>query len=127
MRLLDMRVLILDDNLDLLDSLALVLESAGHEVDTAPSAEHALASQRKRPADVLITDIFMPDTDGLEAVATFRSGWPAIKIIAMSGGGRMAKGNYLDTAKVAGADAVLHKPVEPSKLLGMLERFRGEI
>lgn len=121
-----MRVLILDDNLELLESLALVVESAGHQVDTAPSAERALASQRERPADVLITDIFMPDTDGLEAVAAFRRDWPRLKIIAMSGGGRMAKGNYLDTAKVAGADAVLHKPVEPRKLLGILEAFRGE-
>ena len=120
-----MRVLIVDDNPELLEALALVLESAGHQVDTAPSAALALASQRERPADVVITDIFMPDTDGLEAVAAFRSGWPRLKIIAMSGGGRMAKGNYLDTAKVAGADAVFHKPVEPAKLLAMLERFRG--
>ena len=48
---LAMRVLILDDNLELLESLALVVESAGHQVDTAPSAERALASQRDRPAD----------------------------------------------------------------------------
>jgi len=120
-----MRVLIVDDKPELLEALALVLRSAGHEVDTAQSAERALASQRARPVDVVITDIFMPDTDGLEAIATFRSGWPRLKIIAMSGGGRMARGNYLDTAKVAGADAVFNKPVEPAKLLGMLEKFRG--
>jgi CheY-like chemotaxis protein len=117
------RVLILDDNPELLDSLALVLTSAGHEVDTAPSAAHALASQRERPADVLITDIFMPDTDGLEVIAAFRSAWPRLKIIAMSGGGRMAKGNYLETAGIAGADAMLRKPFAPARLLAMLDSF----
>ena len=118
-----MRVLIVDDNLELLESLALVLKSAGHEVDTAPSAERALATQRERPADVLITDIFMPDIDGLEAIAAFRSAWPRLKIIAMSGGGRTAKGNYLETARIAGADAMLRKPFAPDRLLTMLDSF----
>jgi len=118
------RVLIVDDNLELLESLALVLRSAGHDVDTAPSAAAALAVQKARPADVLITDIFMPDTDGLEAVSAFRSGWPRLKIVAMSGGGKMTKGNYLETARVVGADAVLRKPFAPDKLLAMLDSFR---
>lgn len=118
-----MKVLILDDNVELLESLALVLKSAGHEVETAPSAERALARQGERPADALIVDIFMPDTDGLEAIAAFRSAWPRLKIIAMSGGGRLAKGDYLETARVAGADAMLHKPFAPDRLLAMLDSF----
>jgi CheY-like chemotaxis protein len=117
------RVLIVDDNLELLESLALVLKSAGHDVETASGAALAFAKQREQAADVLITDIFMPDTDGLEAVAAFRTAWPNLKIIAMSGGGRMAKGNYLDTAKVAGAQAVLRKPFDPATLLRILQSF----
>lgn len=115
-----MRVLVVDDNAELLESLALVLKAAGYDVDIASSAACALDAQRERPADVLITDIFMPDTDGLETVRAFRAGWPALKIVAMSGGGRMAKGNYLETAKVVGANAVLQKPFDPAALLRML-------
>jgi len=120
------RVLIVDDNLELLESLAVLLNSAGHEVDTAASAAEALAKQCARPADVLITDIFMPDTDGLEAVAAFRRGWPRLKIIAMSGGGRVAKGNYLETARIVGADAMLRKPFAPGELLALLGSFPAQ-
>lgn len=119
-----MRVLVLDDNPELLDSLALVLKSAGYEVETAAGAAQALAAHRQRPADVLLTDIFMPDTDGLEAVAAFRAASPGMRIIAMSGGGRMAQGNYLETARVVGANALLHKPFAPARLLAMLDSFR---
>jgi CheY-like chemotaxis protein len=115
------RVLVVDDNRDLLDSLALVLQGAGYEVETATSAARALAAHRERAADVVITDIFMPETDGLETVAAFRAGWPGLKIIAMSGGGRMAKGNYLNAAGFAGADAVLQKPFDLARLLSALE------
>jgi CheY-like chemotaxis protein len=118
-------VLVVDDNAELLDALALVLKSAGHDVEIASSAALALSAQRTRPAEVVITDIFMPDTDGLEAVAAFRAGWPGLKIVAMSGGGRLAQGSYLETARVVGADALLHKPFAPERLLAMLDSFRS--
>jgi CheY-like chemotaxis protein len=120
------RVLVVDDNAELLESLALVLKSAGYEVETAPSAARALAAHQERAADVLITDIFMPETDGLEAVAAFRARWPRLRIVAMSGGGRMTTTtNYLETARLVGADAMLGKPFAPERLLTILERFRA--
>jgi|SRR5262245_44340755 len=120
-----MRVLLVDDNVDLLSSLALVLESAGYEVEPASSVAQALDAHQKRAADLLITDIFMPDTDGLEAIAAFRAVSPGLRIIAMSGGGQVAKGNYLDTAEVVGADAVLRKPFDPARLLGLVATLRA--
>lgn len=120
-----MRILIVDDNPDLLESLALVLKSAGYDVETAPSAHAALAAHHARPADVVVTDIFMPETDGLEAVAAFRARWPQLKIVAMSGGGRKVHSeNYLETARLVGADALLGKPFDPARLLAMIESFR---
>jgi CheY-like chemotaxis protein len=115
------RVLLIDDNADLVESLARVLKSAGHEIETASNSPRALGLHRERPADVLITDIFMPGIDGIETIAAFRSQWPRLKIIAMSGGGKLAKGDYLGVARAIGADAVLRKPFDPQQLLNTLE------
>ena len=115
------RLLIADDNVDLRESLKLVLESVGYEVSLAPDGTRALEQQRRAPADVLITDIFMPDRDGLETITAFRREFPATRIVAMSGGGVRVDGAlYLETAEVAGADAVLRKPFDPDALLQVL-------
>ena len=115
------RLLVADDSADMRESLRLVLERAGYEVALAADGERALALQRARPADVLITDIFMPERDGLETITAFRREFPGTRIVAMSGGGvRMDGELYLDTAGVAGADAVLRKPFDPGSLLQVL-------
>ena len=114
------RVLIVDDNAEVLRSLTLVLEGAGYAVEGTANATSAMAAHRREPADVLLTDIFMPDTDGLECMRMFRKQWPAVRIIAMSGGGTVVRGNYLQSAEFAGADGVLQKPFDPLVLLEML-------
>src|SRR5687768_8576653 len=76
-------ILVVDDNEDMLESMRMVLERAGYEVDTASSGERAVLLQRERPADVLITDIFMPDTSGMELIGQFKHEFPAVRIIAM--------------------------------------------
>ena len=114
------RVILLDDNPDMLATLKLLLEDGGLDVVTCMRAAAALQAQRERPADVLVTDIFMPDADGLEVIQQFRRGWPSMRIIAMWGGGRKVKGDYLDTAREAGADIALRKPVDPNELLRLL-------
>lgn len=107
-------------------SMRLLLERAGYEVELAQNGARALELQRSRPADVLITDIFMPEQDGLETIERFRREFPGVKIVAMSGGGALAKGSfYLSTAEVAGADAVLRKPFERDGLLQALRKVAG--
>jgi CheY-like chemotaxis protein len=119
------RLLVADDSADMRESLKLVLERAGYEVALAPDGERALEMQRRRPADVLITDIFMPERDGLETITVFRREFPATRIIAMSGGGVRINGAlYLDTAGAAGADATLRKPFDPKALLGVLQSMK---
>jgi CheY-like chemotaxis protein len=119
------RVLVADDSADMRESLKLVLERAGYEVRLAADGSHALEMQRAAPCDVLITDIFMPECDGLETITGFRREFPAVKIIAMSGGGlRIVRGQqYLQTAQAAGADATLNKPFDPKSLLQVLQDF----
>lgn len=115
-----MKILILDDNPDTLRSLELVLQHGGFEATAALSGKEALALQNAAPADVLITDILMPDVDGMEIIDEFRSRWPQVRIIAISGGGEMVKGDYLSVATQIGADVTLRKPVDPEKLLQLL-------
>lgn len=121
-----MRLLVADDDADMRQSMRLLLERAGHEVELAQDGARALELQRSRPADVLITDIFMPEKDGLETIERFRLEFPSVRIVAMSGGGVHVKGDrYLTTAEVAGADAVLRKPFEKDALLEALQRVTG--
>ena len=115
------RLLVADDSPDMRESLRLILERAGYEVMVAPDGARALELQRERPADVLITDIFMPEQDGLETITAFRREFPGTRIVAMSGGGVRVDGAiYLETAGVAGADILLDKPFDPKSLLQAL-------
>jgi CheY-like chemotaxis protein len=114
-------VLIVDDNADLRSFVKIVLERAGFETQVAADGERALDLQRAHPADVLITDIFMPERDGIELIHQFKSAFPQVKIIAMSGGGRVSQMDYLPFAADIGADLVLRKPFGAAALLGMLE------
>ena len=101
--------------------MKLLLERAGYDVATASDGNRALEIQREFACDVLITDVFMPDADGLETIDRFKREFPQVKIVAVSaGGGRMQNLRYLTLAGVAGADATLAKPFEPAALLEML-------
>ena len=116
------RLLVVDDNADTRQSMKLLLERAGYEVEVAQNGARALEVQRERSAQILITDIFMPELDGLETISRFRTEFPGVKIIAMTGGGiGFNRQNYLLSADVAGADAVLSKPFEKSTLLQALQ------
>lgn len=115
------RVLVADDDADMRLTLKLALELAGYAVDVAANGREALAVQRAQPADVLITDIFMPDADGFEAIDAFRRHFPQTKIIVVSGGAQFTKRDYLPDAELVGADATLQKPFEIDTLLGLLK------
>jgi len=118
------RLLVVDDNEDMRQSMKRLLEHFGYEVRIASNGARALEMQATDPTEVLITDIFMPDTDGLETINHFRSSYPGVKIIAMSGGGAsLREADYLSTASVAGADAVLRKPFSKESLLQALEEL----
>jgi CheY-like chemotaxis protein len=118
----EVHILIVDDNEDMCRSMALLLGRAGYQVDSAPNGARAIEMQRAHPAQVLITDLLMPEKDGIETIEQFRRDFPTIKIIAMSGGGLRVKGErYLLAASVAGADAVLRKPFEMQAMLQTLD------
>ncbi len=116
------RILIIDDNDDVRAVVSGVLESAGHEVVQASDGARGLDMQRQSPAVLVITDILMPGKEGIETILDFKKEFPALRIIAMSGGGQVLKTtNHLFTAKEAGAHAVLSKPFAPSALLELVQ------
>jgi CheY-like chemotaxis protein len=115
------RLLVVDDDADMRLTLKLALELAGYGVEVAANGREALESQRRAACDVLITDIFMPDSDGFEAIDAFRSEFPHTKIIAVSGGAQFTKRDYLPDAELAGADATLQKPFDIDRLLALLK------
>jgi CheY-like chemotaxis protein len=110
------KILLVEDEEQLRSMLKLVLLDAGHEVEEAGDGTQAYESYSQRPADLLLTDIIMPEKEGLETIMKFRKSYPDLKIIAMSGGGRTAV-NYLDVAKRLGARHVLAKPFSNKELL----------
>jgi CheY-like chemotaxis protein len=118
------RVLIVDDDADARESLKILLETAGYEVEAAANGSRALQLQRMRPADAVITDIFMPISDGIETVKQMRTEFPDLRIIAVSAGGRsVGNETYLAVALAAGADAVLRKPMDFDELLALLQKL----
>ena len=114
------RLLVVDDDADMRLTLKLALELAGYDVDEAANGREALEKQRSQPADVVITDIFMPDSDGFEAIDAFRRQFPRTKIVVVSGGAQFSKRDYLPDAELMGVDATLQKPFDVDTLLGVL-------
>ena len=114
-------IILVDDDADQRLTLRLALELAGYSVREAMHGREALALQRERPSPFLITDIFMPESDGFEAIEGFRREFPKTKIIAVSGGGQRAKGDYLAAAKLLGVEATLQKPFDIEVLLRTLQ------
>lgn len=111
------RVLVVDDNPDMRAFICIALERAGFETAVAGDGERALALQNRQPADVLITDIYMPELDGLELIQQFKARFPRTQVVAMSGGGTVARANFLHVAAEIGAQAVLHKPFATETLV----------
>jgi CheY-like chemotaxis protein len=118
------RLLIVDDDADMRLSLKLALEMAGYSAELAADGYEALAIQRRRPADVLITDIFMPESDGFEVIDAVRREFPRTKIVVISGGAKLAKRQYLLDAALMDVDAILPKPFDVEALLQTLDSIQ---
>ena len=115
------RVLVVDDDPQMRESVARILAGAGYAVEVAVDGDQAIEVQRARPAEVLITDVFMPSRDGLETIQFFRDAYPEVAIIAMTGGSPTGRSDdYLMVAGVAGARATLRKPFGAQTLLDSL-------
>jgi CheY-like chemotaxis protein len=111
------RILIIDDEVPVREMLRQMLEREGYEVSEAEDGESGLKLYRSAPADLVITDILMPGKGGLVAISDLRREFPKVSIIAISGGGRSGKLNFLATARTFPGVRTLRKPFRRSELL----------
>ena len=111
------RILVIDDDDAIRLSLKLALEDADHLVEEAADGEEGMTRFRASPADVVITDIFMPEKEGLETIDEIKRDYPQTKIIAISGGGSIGPEDYLEIAERVGADCSLSKPFDVQLLV----------
>jgi DNA-binding response OmpR family regulator len=103
-------ILVIDDDPQITHLLQDVLELEGYQVITAQRATDGLHHLEKTTIDLVITDVIMPDKEGLETIREIRQRYPQTKILAISGGLTKSGVNVLDIAKRLGADSVLSKP-----------------
>jgi len=111
------KVLIVDDDEMVRLTVRTVLERAGYEIAEACDGNDGRRALQHKDFDLIITDIIMPDCEGIEFIRGALQSKPERRIVAMSGGGRIRNTEFLDLAKKCGAKAVLPKPFEPAELM----------
>jgi CheY-like chemotaxis protein len=110
-------ILVVDDDTQVLDVMSEMLHLEGHKVSVAENGRQAVDQIREANFDLVITDLIMPEKEGLETIADIRKGRTDLPIIAISGGGRVGPMDYLETARFIGADATLAKPFGRQELI----------
>jgi DNA-binding response OmpR family regulator len=111
------RILIIDDNPEVLSAVHRVLSAAGHAVSDAPRSADGIRMHRENPFDLILTDIVMPEKEGISTIIDLRREYPRLRIIAMSGGGDFEPYGILDIARRVGADRTIPKPFSRVELL----------
>jgi DNA-binding NtrC family response regulator len=115
------RILIIEDDVAMRHALRSALERRGHEVAEAGDGQAGLVAYQKSIFDLVVTDIIMPDVEGLETVLALRKFTPNLKIIAMSAGGLGSADDYLKIAARFGAARTLRKPFEAEQFISTVE------
>jgi len=110
-------ILVVDDDTQVLDVMSEMLRLEGHQVSVAENGQQAVDQMRDAQFDLVITDLIMPEKEGLETIADIRKRSSQLPIIAISGGGRVGPMDYLETARFIGADATLAKPFGRQELI----------
>jgi DNA-binding response OmpR family regulator len=116
------KILVIDDDSLVRDTLLRILERKGYQVLVAPDGARGLHMFRSEQPDLVITDIIMPDKEGLQTIREIRGECPNAKIIAISGGARIGNMDFLQMARKLGASEIIPKPFDPTELLNVVSR-----
>lgn len=111
------KILVIDDDAMVRDTIVEILESEGYEVVSAGDGVRGLALFRREQPALVITDIIMPEKEGIETITEIRGSYPATKVIAISGGSRIGNVDFLKMARLLGAHDVISKPFDPDDFL----------
>lgn len=118
-----MKILVIDDEPAIRYAVTRILESSGFEVTTATDGVHGMTQFRACRPDLVITDLIMPEQEGIQTIQQIRRAEPTVKILAISGGGRLVNVDFLQVARRLGADEVLAKPFDSKELLAIVRRL----
>ncbi len=120
------KIIVVDDDSEVRAYLKQILRDSGYEVLEAENGCEAICIHDTHQSDLIITDIFMPVAEGLSTIVKLHQNYPETKIIAISGGGIMGIGNYLDHALMYGADAAIAKPFHRKQMIQTVNRLLDE-
>jgi CheY-like chemotaxis protein len=121
------RILVIDDEIQMRQMLKQTLERAGYEVIEAPDGREGIELFKEKPTDLIITDLIMPEKDGMETVIELKREFPDVKIIAISGGSRaMDPRDYLHYATQVGVVNTFTKPFDNNELLEVIGQLLQE-
>jgi len=118
-------ILVIDDEAPVREMLRILLERQDHTVYDAEDGDVGMEILEENEIDLVITDILMPERDGLEIIRSVRRSAPQVKILAMSGGGRTGRLDFLAEAEEFGAHRAVHKPFRSRELLGIVDDLLG--
>jgi len=119
------RILIADDDQQVRVMLRMTLERAGYEVVEAEDGNQAVTQFKAEKPDLVVTDIVMPEKEGIETIMELKALDPNVRIVAISGGGRINPEDYLSWARKFGVKETFIKPVDRQLLLEAVERLLG--
>ncbi len=111
------RILVIDDDPQIRALLKCFFEREGYEVAEGSNGQEGLLVYREKPADLVVTDLIMPEREGIETIIEFRREFPGVKIIAISGGGFIGPEEYLCLAQKFGAERTFAKPFMLNEVL----------
>jgi len=120
-----MRILVIDDDEQMRVLLQQAMQWAGFEVVAAENGRQGQQLFEEQPADLIITDLIMPEQEGLETIRILKQEYPTVKIIAISGGGRIGPEAYLPAAMELGADRIFTKPFDVKELISAVQELLG--
>lgn len=116
-------ILVVDDDPAVCRMLQLALEIPGHHVTTISRAREAMAHLESSPVELLITDLVMPDVEGIEIIMRVSQAYPKIPIVAISGEGADGPEEYLAIARLLGAHRTLSKPFDCRRLIAVVDEL----
>lgn len=119
------RILLIEDDDILRALMRKMLTRSGYEVVEAADGSYAVQLYKEHDIDVIVTDLFMPDKEGMEVIRELRQENPHAKIIAISGGSSFDSIDYLDVARLIGAAKTLNKPFGSKELLEAVGQLLG--
>lgn len=122
-----LRALVIDDDELVRETIVAILKSVNLDVIAACDGEEGLQLFESDPTDLVITDILMPNKEGIETITELRAQDSDVKILAISGGGQVAGPKYLKLAEKMGADRTLPKPFTPQQVLTIVDELLQDL